>query len=142
MKKTNKLLLSLALAFSFLSFTTFNTNEVKYEMSSPTDKKIYNLGDTIFIKGKVSANDHLHNVNIKITRDDNQTELFFKNIHTHSNSENINLYYINYLKENVGLTVKISTSGHDGIENSSKTIKVSTKYKAKKNKEKAKKKTK
>ncbi len=142
MNKINNTILSLASAILFFSFTSFNKHEVKYEINNPTDKKIYGLGDTIFIKGKVSANDHLHNVNIKITRDDNQTELFYKNIHTHSNSENINLYYVNYLRENVGLTVKISTSGHDGIENSSKSIQVSTKYKAKNTKTKTKKKSK
>lgn len=140
MKKLHQTFLSLASVLLLFSFTTHNKQEVKYEITNPIDKKTYNLGDTIFIKGKVSANDHLHNVNIKITRDDNQSELFFKNIHTHSNAENINLYYVNFLKENVGLTIKISTSGHDGIENSSKTINVSTKYKAKKAK--AKKKTK
>ncbi len=133
----------LSISLVLLASFTFQTNTTNFEINSPKENQIFNLGDSIFIKGTVSSDGMLHDLKVRVYKTATDETVFSQSIHTHSNKATLNYFFVNGFKENTDLTLHVYTMGHgNGIQSEHK-VNFKTIYKQpKKSKSKTKRKSK
>jgi hypothetical protein len=121
-------------SLSLLSFTIFDQDKIKINITKPVEKWVHKPLDTIWIEADVRSNEQLHNIALQVINLDDSMVLYSKNIHTHANAAHVKEFFINPLLEKKGLTLTIKTTDHGGNVTASQQVNFSTAARKKKGK--------
>ncbi len=69
-----------------------------FDIQSPKEGTVFNIGDTVWLKGTVTTQDDLHGYDVKITNTTAQSVVFFGGDHLHGNTIVLNSFWVNNVK--------------------------------------------
>jgi len=102
-------------------------NEVTFSIQNPVEGQEFANGDTIFMKGTVTAEESLHGYELVIKDLSNGSTLFTDRDHVHGNTLTLNKFFINKVvsPRQLAITFKVAID-HDG-NTAEKVVKVNAK---------------
>lgn len=90
-----------------------------FTISAPTDGQEYMLGDTIFVKGTITADVEMHGYAYELMRLSDSLVLLTSDVHDHGSSYSIDDFWVNNVTEHTDVQLTITAIiDHDGTEQS------------------------
>lgn len=86
-----------------------------FNIQSPKEGTIFNLGDTVWLKGTVTSTGDLHGYDVKITNTTSQSVVFFGGDHLHGNTIVLNAFWVNNVKSSSEMVFELAIAkNHSG----------------------------
>ncbi|MGV3597834.1 MAG: hypothetical protein ACO1PI_08175 [Bacteroidota bacterium] len=86
-----------------------------FDIQSPKEGTVFNIGDTVWLKGTVTTQDDLHGYDVKITNTTAQSVVFFGGDHLHGNTIVLNSFWVNNVKTSSEMVFELAIAkNHSG----------------------------